>query len=157
MIRSIALLFSGLFFAFCMSPTKHIKSTTFPETPKTWFSEEFSALNGQANHKQASSYEKSIVLLENKNNLLPLGNLDIKTAHVSIGGNPTAFHKGLDRFVTSDELLNTELAPETMREWATKSNHDVVFLSLHASKKTHIDSINTLHLWWSRNKTPPDR
>lgn len=144
MIRSVALLFSGLFFAFCMSPTKHIKSTTFPETPKTWFSEEFSALNGQANHKQASSYEKSIVLLENKNNLLPLGNLDIKTAHVSIGGNPTAFHKGLDRFVTSDELLNTELAPETMREWATKSNHDVVFLSLHAGKKTHIDSINSL-------------
>ena len=29
MIRSIALLFSGLFFAFCMSPTKHAVGSEF--------------------------------------------------------------------------------------------------------------------------------
>ena len=109
MIRSIALLFSGLFFAFCMSPAKHAVRSEFPETPRTWYSAEFSPLNGQPNHKQALAYEKTTVILTNKNNLLPLGNLDVKMGHISIGGNPSAFKNGMSRYVTCDELLRTNI------------------------------------------------
>ena len=143
MIRSIALLFSGLFFAFCMSPTKHAVRSEFPETPRTWYSAEFSPLNGQPNHKQALAYEKTTVILTNKNNLLPLGNLDVKMGHISIGGNPSAFKNGMSRYVTCDELLRTNIQATELKDWAQKATHDVVFISLHANKKTQIDSLDT--------------
>lgn len=142
MIRSIALLFSGLFFAFCMNPTKRNLSPIFPDAPKTWYSAEFNSLNGKPAHEQALVYEKSISLLENKNNLLPLGNLDIKSAHISIGGNPTPFHNGLDRFISNDQLLRPSLHGHEMKEWLEQSNHQVLFLSIHATNETKIDSLD---------------
>jgi len=142
MIRSIALLFSGFFFAFCMSPTEHQSTPVFPDAPKTWFSSELDSLNGKPIDQQALAYEKSIVLLENKNKLLPLGNLAIKTAHVSIGGNPTIFHNGLDRYVTNEQLLRSSLAAHELKDWLSTVHPDVIFLSIHASNKHQIDAFD---------------
>jgi CubicO group peptidase (beta-lactamase class C family) len=142
MIRSIALLFSGMFFAFCMNPTKRNLDPNFPDVPKTWYSNEFKGLNGKAAHQQALAYEKGIVVIENKNALLPLGNLDLKSAHVSMGGNPTVFHNGLDRFISNDQLLRTSVHGHELKEWLKQSKHDVIFVSIHATNETKIDSID---------------
>jgi CubicO group peptidase (beta-lactamase class C family) len=142
MIRSAALLFSGLFFAFCMNPSKRNLTPIFPDAPTTWYSSELDSLNGKEMYKQSLGYEKSIVVLANKNNLLPLGNLDFKSAHISIGGNPTVFHNGLDRYVSNDQLLRPSLHAHELKEFVKQSDHDVLFLSIHATKETKIDSLD---------------
>lgn len=142
MIRSIALLFSGMFFAFCMNPTKRNLNPIFPDAPKTWYSNEFKSLNGKVAHEQVLAYEKGIVVIENKNSLLPLGNLDLKSAHISVGGNPTVFHNGLERFISNDQLLRTSVHGHEMKEWLKQSKHDVLFVSIHATNETKIDSID---------------
>ena len=142
MIRSAALIFSGLFIAFCMNPSKRNLTPTFPDTPTTWYSSELDSLNGKARHEQSLAYEKSIVVIANKNNLLPLGNLDFKSAHISIGGNPTVFHNGLDRYVSNDQLLRPSLQAHELKEFMKQAEHDVVFVSIHATKKTTIDSLD---------------
>ncbi len=142
MIRSTALLFSGFFFAFCMSPAKRNLEPIFPDAPRIWYSPEFDSLNGKKMFEQSLDYEKSIVILENKNQLLPLGNVAFKSAHISIGGNPTVFHNGLERYVTSDQLLRPVLHAHELKEWFKQTSHDVVFLSIHATQNTKIDSID---------------
>jgi beta-N-acetylhexosaminidase len=142
MIRSAALIFSGLFFAFCMNPVNRNLTPVFPDAPKTWYSSELDSLNGKAVHEQALGFEKSIVVLANKNKLLPLGNLDFKSAHVSIGGNPTVFHNGLDRYVSNDQLLRPSLHEHELNEFLKQSNPDVLFLSIHATNKTKIEAID---------------
>ncbi|MCX8485610.1 MAG: hypothetical protein ORN53_00240, partial [Crocinitomicaceae bacterium] len=142
MIRSAALIFSGLFFAFCMNPSKRNLTPTFPDAPTTWYSSDLDSLNGKERHEQSMAYEKSIVVISNKSNLLPLGNLDFKSAHISIGGNPTVFHNGLDRYVSSDQLLRPSLHAHELKEFMKQAEHDVVFLSIHATKETTIDSLD---------------
>jgi len=142
MIRSAALLFSGLFFAFCMNPSKRNLTPVFPDAPKTWYSSELDSLNGKAMHEQALGFEKSIVVLANKNNLLPLGNLDFQSAHISIGGNPTVFHNGLDRYVSNHQLLRPSLHEHELKEFIKQADHEVLFLSIHATNKTKIDSVD---------------
>ncbi len=142
MIRSAALIFSGLFFAFCMNPSKRNLTPTFPDAPTTWYSSDLDSLNGKASHEQSLAYEKSIVVIANKNNLLPLGNLDFKSAHISIGGNPTVFHNGLDRYVSNDQLLRPSLQAQELKEFMKQAEHDVLFVSIHATKKTTIDSLD---------------
>lgn len=141
MIRSSLLLLSGFFFAFCMSPIDHSERPIFPEAPTTWFSKELDSLNQLPRFKQEKSYEQSIVLLENRNKLLPLGNLDLKCSHVSIGGNPTVFHNGLQRYISPDQFLRPFIHPEELKEWIKTAGHDLVILSIHATKNTQIDSI----------------
>ena len=142
MIRSAALIFSGLFFAFCMNPSRRNLTPAFPDAPTTWYSSELDSLNGKARHEQSLAYEKSIVVIANKNNLLPLGNLDFKSAHISIGGNPTVFHNGLDRYVSNDQLLRPNLHAHELKEFMKQAEHDVVFVSIHATKETTIDSLD---------------
>jgi beta-N-acetylhexosaminidase len=142
MIRSAALIFSGLFFAFCMNPSRRNLTPTFPDAPTTWYSSDLDSLNGKARHEQSLAYEKSIVVIANKNNLLPLGNLDFKSAHISIGGNPTVFHNGLDRYVSNDQLLRPNLHAHELKEFMKQAEHDVVFVSIHATKQTKIDSLD---------------
>ena len=142
MIRSTALLFSGFFFAFCMSPAKRKLEPIFPDAPAIWYSSELDSLNGKKMFEQSLDYEKSIVILENKNQLLPLGNLAFKSAHISIGGNPTVFHNGLERYITSDQLLRPSLHVHELKEFMKQAQHDVVFLSIHATKGTKIDSLD---------------
>lgn len=142
MIRSAALIFSGLFFAFCMNPSKRNLTPIFPDAPTTWYSSELDSLNGKASYEQSLAYEKSIVVIANKNNLLPLGNLDFKSAHISIGGNPTVFHNGLDRYVSNDQLLRPSLHDHELKEFIKQAQHDVVFLSIHATNETKLDSLD---------------
>ena len=142
MIRSAALLFSGLFFAFCMNPSKRNLTPVFPDAPKTWYSSELDSLNGKAMHEQALGFEKSIVVLANKNNLLPVGNLDFQSAHISIGGNPTVFHNGLVRYVSNHQLLRPSLHEHELKEFLKQADHEVLFLSIHATNKTKIDSVD---------------
>ena len=142
MIRSAALILSGLFFAFCMNPSKRNLTPTFPDAPTTWYSGDLDSLNGKERHEQSMAYEKSIVVISNKDNLLPLGNLDFKSAHISIGGNPTVFHNGLDRYVSNDQLLRPSLHAHELKEFMKQAEHDVVFVSIHATKKTTIDSLD---------------
>jgi CubicO group peptidase (beta-lactamase class C family) len=142
MIRSTALLFSGFFFAFCMSPAKRKLEPIFPVAPAIWYSTELDSLNAKKMFEQSLDYEKSIEILENKNQLLPLGNLAFKSAHISIGGNPIVFHNGLERYVTSDQLLRPRLHAHELKEWFKQAQHDVVFLSIHATYQTKIDSID---------------
>ncbi len=143
MIRSIFLLFSGLFFAFCMSPSDHSLAPVFPDVPTTWLSKELDSLNRLPIFKQAQSYEQAILLLENKNNLLPLGNLDLKSSHISIGGNPTVFHNGIQRYLSPDQFLRPFIHAHELKEWIKTAGHDVVIVSIHANKNNQLDSINS--------------
>ncbi|MEI8115917.1 MAG: serine hydrolase [Flavobacteriia bacterium] len=125
-----------------MNPSKRNLTPVFPDSPKTWYSSELDSLNGKAMHEQALGFEKSIVVLANKNNLLPLGNLDFQSAHISIGGNPTVFHNGLDRYVSNDQLLRPSLHEHELKEFLKQADHEVLFVSIHATNKTKIDSVD---------------
>jgi CubicO group peptidase (beta-lactamase class C family) len=56
--------------------------------------------------------------------------------------NPTVFHNGLDRYVSNDQLLRPSLHEHELKDFLKQADHEVLFLSIHATNKTKIDSVD---------------
>lgn len=104
-----------------------------PKTaPKEWFSSNLKHLNNLPNFKQALSIEEEIVVLKNDNNILPLGNLNRKITHLSIGGDSKSFVETCKLFTdfdTSLHILSTDFAAKNKM---ILNNSDLIILSIHA-------------------------
>ncbi len=88
---------------------------------------------GEIDWAKKEIYEKSITVLKNDKNLLPLKKLDQKIARVSIGSHTAPFRDGLDRFAKIDHFhfFTIEEAKERLGDKLEK--YDVIITALHAS------------------------
>ena len=142
------ILLLGCIFSFCVSKHSENKTTwQYPNPPSEWLSKELGSLNFLPVNQQYLAYEKSITLLENKDNLLPLGRLDLKIGLVNIGGNPNEFLETSKLFISGSSIHAPNLNLITANEWDKISNCEIILLSLHANILKDggnlIDSINT--------------
>ena len=104
-VRISFILFLGFMFSFCVNKHSDNKTTwEYPNPPSQWLSKELSSLNVMPINQQYLEFEKSIVLLENKENILPLGRLDLKIGFVNIGGNPNEFLETSKLFISGSSI-----------------------------------------------------
>ena len=147
-IPASLLFFIALFiFSFCINKVSDKTKLLRKEGPKNWYSEELSYLNNKSEAEQAIAIEKSIVILKNKDLILPLGGLNRKIAAISIGGSSQDFHQTMGLFADFEShqvLSSNELADSTIN--SIKLN-DLCIISLHAEGlKGQENTINAEHL-----------
>ena len=148
-VRISFILFLGFMFSFCVNKHSDNKTTwEYPNPPSQWLSKELSSLNVMPINQQYLEFEKSIVLLENKENILPLGRLDLKIGFVNIGGNPNEFLETSKLFISGSSIYAPNFNLITDNDWAKIIDCEVILLSLHANilvdGGNKIDPINTL-------------
>ena len=148
LIPASLLFFLALFiFSFCINTLTDKRKLLLKEGPKNWYSEELSYLNNKSEAEQAIAIEKSIVILKNKDLILPLGRLNRKIAAISIGGSSQDFHQTMGLFAdfqSHQVLSSNELADSTINR--IKLN-DICIISLHAEGlKDQENTINAEHL-----------
>jgi len=147
-IPASLLFFLALFiFSFCINKVSEKTKLLLKEGPKNWYSEELSYLNNKNEADQAIAIEKSIVILKNKDLILPLGRLNRKIATISIGGSSQDFHQTIGLFADFEShqvLSSNELSDTTIN--SLKLN-DICIISLHAEGlKGQENTINAEHL-----------
>ena len=147
-IPASLLFFLALFiFSFCINKVSEKTKPLLKDGPKNWYSEELSYLNNKSEAEQAIAIEKSIVILKNKDLILPLGGLNRKIAAISIGGSSQDFHQTMGLFADFEShqvLSSNELADSTIN--SIKLN-DLCIISLHAEGlKGQENTINAEHL-----------
>ena len=147
-IPASLLFFLALFiFSFCINKVSEKTKPLLRNGPKNWYSEELSYLNNKSEAEQAIAIEKSIVILKNKDLILPLGGLNRKIAAISIGGSSQDFHQTMGLFADFEShqvLSSNELADSTIN--SIKLN-DLCIISLHADGlKGQENTINAEHL-----------
>ena len=147
-IPASLLFFLALFiFSFCINKVSEKTKPFLKDGPKNWYSEELSYLNNKSEAEQAIAIEKSIVILKNKDLILPLGGLNRKIAAISIGGSSQDFHQKMGLFADFEShqvLSSNELADSTIN--SIKLN-DLCIISLHAEGlKGQENTINAEHL-----------
>jgi len=142
------ILILGCMFSFCVNNHGQEKITwEYPNLPTEWLSKELSSLNFLPLNQQYFEYEKSITLLENKDNLLPLGRLDLNIGLVNIGGNPNEFLETSELFISGSSIHAPNFNLITAKDWAKIIDSEIILLSLHANvfsdEGNIIDSINS--------------
>ncbi len=147
-IPASLLFFLALFiFSFCINKVSEKTKPLLRNGPKNWYSEELSYLNNKSEAEQAIAIEKSIVILKNKDLILPIGRLNRKIAAISIGGSSQDFHQTMGLFADFEShqvLSSNELADSTIN--SIKLN-DLCIISLHAEGlKGQENTINAEHL-----------
>ena len=147
-IPASLLFFLALFiFSFCINKVSEKTKPLLRNGPKNWYSEELSYLNNKSEAEQAIAIEKSIVILKNKDLILPIGRLNRKIAAISIGGSSQDFHQTMGLFADFENhqvLSSNELADSTIN--SIKLN-DICVISLHAEGlKGQENTINAEHL-----------
>jgi len=148
LIPASLLFFLALFiFSFYINKVSDKTKLLLKEGPKNWYSEELSYLNNKSEAEQAIAIEKSIVILKNKDLILPLGRLNRKIAAISIGGSSQDFHRTMGLFAdfqSHQVLSSNELSDSTINR--IKLN-DICIISLHAEGlKGQENTINAEHL-----------
>ena len=146
-LRISFMLFLGCMFSFCVSNHGQNKTTwEYPNPASEWLSKELSSLNLLPEHQQYLEFEKSITLLENKDNLLPLSRLDLKIGLINVGGNPTEFLKTSKLFISGSSIHAPNFNLIKAKDWAKIIDCEIILLSLHANVFSDggniIDSIN---------------
>ncbi len=141
------ILILGCMFSFCVNNHGQEKITwEYPNLPTEWLSKELSSLNFLPLNQQYFEYEKSITLLENKDDLLPLSRLDLNIGLVNIGGNPNEFLETSELFISGSSIHAPNFNLITAKDWAKIIDSEIILLSLHANPfsdgKNLIDSIN---------------
>ena len=142
------ILILGCVFSFCVNNHSQEKIIwEYPNPPSEWLSKELSSLNFLPLNQQYFEYEKSITLLENKDNLLPLGRLDLNIGLVNIGGNPNEFLETSELFISGSSIHAPNFNLITAKDWAKIIDSEIILLSLHANVFSDggniIDSINS--------------
>ncbi len=100
--------------------------------PSKWITKELTHLNKLARFEQSLAIENEIIVLKNEDNLLPLGNLNRKITHLSIGGDSKSFEETSKLFTNFDSSIRISSS-----DFATKNNSflnksDLIILSIHA-------------------------
>lgn len=100
--------------------------------PSKWITKELTHLNKLAGFEQSLAIENEIIVLKNEDNLLPLGNLNRKITHLSIGGDSKSFEETSKLFTDFDSSIRISSS-----DFATKNNSflnksDLIILSIHA-------------------------
>ena len=142
------ILILGCMFSFCVNNHGQEKITwEYPNLPTEWLSKELRSLNFLPLNQQYFEYEKSITLLENKDNLLPLGRLDLNIGLINIGGNPNEFLETSELFISGSSIHAPNFNLITAKDWAKIIDSEIILLSLHANVFSDggniIDSINS--------------
>ena len=142
------ILFLLCIFSFCLSTQGENKNTwEYPQPPADWLSKELSHLNLLPLHQQCLEFEKSITLLQNKSDILPLNKLDSKISLINIGGDPNQFIETCSLFISGTSIHAPQFNLITSEDWNTIKDSEIILLSLHANaftgEKNLIDSINT--------------
>jgi CubicO group peptidase (beta-lactamase class C family) len=139
--RGILIIFSVLLFSFCVNQKRG--AYKFPKAPTTWYSNEFSSLNGLKSYEQAIAFEKSLVVLKNESKLLPLGNLKCNISLLSIGGSPLEFKNGLELFANVHAIQVPSFDLISNEEYNSLEKSDFLIVSVHANQKNQFsDSLN---------------
>jgi CubicO group peptidase (beta-lactamase class C family) len=116
----------------------HRKVKTFltpKPAPTEWSTSKLIHLNKLADFEQALAIENEIVVLKNENNVLPLGNLNRKITHISIGGDSKSFEetsKLFTDFSTSLRVLKSDFATSNK---TTLDQSDLIILTVHADNE----------------------
>jgi CubicO group peptidase (beta-lactamase class C family) len=100
--------------------------------PKTWYSKDLNELNKLPDYQQEMQFEKNIVVLKNKGNLLPFGNLDKKIIHFAIGGNSESFENTAKLFADFDTSIRIQNNFSVKDNLIEIESADYVILSIHA-------------------------
>jgi len=100
--------------------------------PTDWISPSLLKLNKLPDFKQGLEIEQEIVVLKNENNVLPLGNLNRKITHVSIGGDSKSFIETCLLFTDFDTSLRVTKSDFVTRNKSILDNSDLIILSIHA-------------------------
>lgn len=131
--RLLLIFFSVLLFSFCVNHKTGLYK--FPKAPNTWYSKELVSLNGLKTYEQAIAFEKSLIVLKNQGNVLPLGNLKCKLSLLSIGGSPLEFKRGIELFtnVHAIQVPNSEVISQ--EELVGLNASDYLIVSFHANNK----------------------
>ena len=146
-VSSFLPLIALFIFSFCIN-RGIVKSLVKPHHgPDIWHSEELAYLNNKSEAEQAIAIEKSIVILKNKDLILPLGRLNRKIATISVGGPSQDFHQTIGLFADFESHQvpsSNELADSTINR--IKLN-DICIISLHAEGlKGQENALNAEHL-----------
>ena len=100
--------------------------------PNEWFSSNLRHLNNLPDFKQSLSIEEEIVVLKNENNVLPLGNLNRKITHLSIGGDSKSFEETCKLFTDFDTSIRISSTDFGANNTTVLNNSDLIILSIHA-------------------------
>lgn len=100
--------------------------------PKEWFSSNLRHLNNLPDFKQSLSIEEEVVVLKNENNVLPLGNLNRKITHLSIGGDSKSFEETCKLFTDFDTSIRISSNDFAANNATLLNNSDLIILSIHA-------------------------
>ena len=146
-VSSFLPLLALFIFSFCINRGIDKSRDKTHKGPDIWHSEELSYLNNKSEAEQAIAIEKSIVILKNKDLILPLGRLNRKIATISIGGSSQDFHQTMGLFADFEShqvLSSNKLADSTIN--SIKLN-DICIISLHAEGlKGQENALNAEHL-----------
>lgn len=127
---------SILLFSFCMNQSRLEENFPAPKNaPKTWYGQDLSELNKLPDYQQEMQFEKNIVVLKNKGNLLPFGNLDKKIIHFAIGGNSESFENTANLFADFDTSIRIQNNFSVKDNLIEIESADYVILSIHADAK----------------------
>lgn len=97
--------------------------------------------------KSCMKLDDSIIVLKNKSNYLPIGNLNKKISAISFGGSSNAFHDGIFLFCNAETTQNKSLKDLTDSSLRNLKESDLCIISLHAPGTDESNNtINAEHL-----------
>jgi len=100
--------------------------------PSKWLTPAFIHINKLPDFEQALAIENEIVVLKNENNVLPLGNLNRKITHLSIGGDSKSFKETSKLFTDFDTSMRISSSDFATKNKTILNNSDLIILSIHA-------------------------
>lgn len=117
-----------------ISSSEHvvIKFSEPNPAPTQWINPALTQLNKLAAYEQALAIENEIVVLKNEDNILPLGNLNRKITHLSIGGDSKSFEETSKLFTDFDTSIRISSSDFATKNNAILNNSDLIILSVHA-------------------------
>ncbi|MBU3658424.1 MAG: hypothetical protein FGM14_01010 [Flavobacteriales bacterium] len=117
-----------------ISSSEHvvIKFSEPNPAPTQWINPALTQLNKLAAYEQALAIENEIVVLKNEDNVLPLGNLNRKITHLSIGGDSKSFEETSNLFTDFDTSIRISSSDFATKNNAILNNSDLIILSIHA-------------------------
>lgn len=117
-----------------ISSSEHvvIKFSEPNPAPTQWINPALNQLNKLAVYEQALAIENEIVVLKNEENVLPLGNLNRKITHLSIGGDSKSFEETSKLFTDFDTSIRISSSDFATKNNAILNNSDLIILSIHA-------------------------
>lgn len=127
--------YSGIQLFSSSSETKN-NNTIQEELPEKWIGDNLRNLNGLTQSAQIEGFRKEIKVLKNERQLLPLGNLNLPLACISLGGNASVFDETLQLYAEQMSFFaedNNDHHSKVDHFYST-TNPEICIYSVHAEK-----------------------